>query len=288
MKQFIECDLLGNEIEVGGLRGKYQEPPFTVLDTRGGSWQSRREEWKSLGIRSEIGRDSYLTFHPEGNKQGWKDKFNIGNVSIFDPTLCELMYKWFCDEGGKVLDPFAGGSVRGIVANYLGYKYTGIDIRQEQVDSNVEQARKILPGNEPLWIVGDSDKVLDNVDEKFDMVFSCPPYANLEKYSDLPGDISNMDYPEFMKAYRSIVKKSCDKLKEGCMAVFVVGEVRGKDGNYLGFVPDTVQAFKDAGMHYYNEAVLLNSCGTAMFRVGNCMPTRKLVKTHQNVLVFKK
>lgn len=39
MKQFIECDLLGNEIEVGGLRGKYQEPPFTVLDTRGGSWQ---------------------------------------------------------------------------------------------------------------------------------------------------------------------------------------------------------------------------------------------------------
>ena len=254
----------------------------------GGSWQSRREEWKSLGIRSEIGRDANLTFHSRSNKQIWKDKFNIGGVSIFDPTLCELMYKWFCDEGGKVLDPFAGGSVRGIVSNYLGYKYTGIDIRQEQIDSNVEQARKILPGNEPLWIVGDSDKVLDNVDEKFDMVFSCPPYANLEKYSDLPGDISNMDYPEFMKAYRSIVKKSCDKLKEGCMAVFVVGEVRGKDGNYLGFVPDTVQAFKDAGMHYYNEAVLLNSCGTAMFRVGNCMPTRKLVKTHQNVLVFKK
>lgn len=254
----------------------------------GGSWQSRREEWKSLGIRSEIGRDSGLTFHLRGDKQIWKDKFNIGNVSIFDPTLCELMYKWFCDEGGKVLDPFAGGSVRGIVANYLGYKYTGIDIRQEQIDSNVEQARKILPGNEPLWIVGDSDKVLDSMDEKFDMVFSCPPYANLERYSDLPGDISNMDYPEFMKAYRSIVKKSCDKLKEGCMAVFVVGEVRGKDGNYLGFVPDTIQAFKDAGMHYYNEAVLLNSCGTAMFRVGNCMPTRKLVKTHQNVLVFKK
>lgn len=254
----------------------------------GGSWQSRREEWKSLGIRSEIGRDASVTFHPIGNKETWKEKFSIGNVSIFDPTLCELMYKWFCDEGGKVLDPFAGGSVRGIVANYLGYKYTGIDIRQEQIDSNAEQARKILPGNEPVWIVGDSDKVLDSMDEKFDMVFSCPPYANLERYSDLPGDISNMDYPEFMKAYRSIVKKSCDKLREGCMAVFVVGEVRGKDGNYLGFVPDTIQAFKDAGMHYYNEAVLLNSCGTAMFRVGNCMPTRKLVKTHQNVLVFKK
>lgn len=57
----------------------------------GGSWQSRREEWKSLGIRSEIGRDANLTFHPGGDKQIWKDKFNIGNVSIFDPTLCEQM-----------------------------------------------------------------------------------------------------------------------------------------------------------------------------------------------------
>ena len=138
MKQFIECDLLGNEIEVGGLRGKYQEPPFTVLDTRRGSWQSRRDEWKSLGIRSELGRDQNLTFAPTKN-EFWKEKFKIGNVSIFDPTLCELMYKWFCDEGGKVLDPFAGGSVRGIVANHLGYKYTGIDIRQEQVDSNGKQ-----------------------------------------------------------------------------------------------------------------------------------------------------
>jgi DNA modification methylase len=55
------------------------------------------------------------------------------------------MYKWFCPEGGTILDPFAGGSVRGIVANYLGFKYTGIELRQEQVDSNREQALDILP-----------------------------------------------------------------------------------------------------------------------------------------------
>ena len=49
------------------------------------------------------------------------------------------------------------------------------------------------------------------------MVFSCPPYADLEVYSDLDGDISNMDYPHFIDAYRSIIKKSIDKLVGGGM-----------------------------------------------------------------------
>ena len=40
-------------------------------------------------------------------------------TSIFDPVLCELVYRWFCPSKGKILDPFAGGSVRGIVAAHL-------------------------------------------------------------------------------------------------------------------------------------------------------------------------
>ena len=34
-------------------------------------------------------------------------------TSIFDPVVCELAYTWFAPVGGVVLDPFAGGSVRG-------------------------------------------------------------------------------------------------------------------------------------------------------------------------------
>ena len=40
-------------------------------------------------------------------------------TSIFDPVLCELIYRWFCIPNSKILDSFAGGSVRGIVAGYL-------------------------------------------------------------------------------------------------------------------------------------------------------------------------
>lgn len=214
-------------------------------------------------------------------------------VSIFDPALCEVIYRWFCPDGGEILDPFAGGSVRGIVANYLGYKYTGIDIRKEQIDSNRDQAFEILTvTNQPQWYVGDSNDVLYDFSGKkqFDFLFSCPPYGDLEKYSDLPGDISNMKYSDFLKAYYSIIRKSCMLLKSGSYACFVVGEIRDKYGNYVGFIPDTIKGFLESGyeMKYYNEAVLLNAIGSACIRADGNMKNKKLVKVHQNILVFKK
>ena len=286
----MEVDLFGNEIVKDELlRDKFIEPPFSILDTKSGNWQKRKRLWIGKGLKSEVGRDAKAF-----NINDWvKDKTgqNMPSaVSVFDPALCEVLYHWFCKDGGNILDPFAGGSVRGIVANYLGYKYTGIDIRQEQIDSNREQAMDILPiENQPQWYVGDSNKLLDdkwNVD--FDLVMSCPPYADLEVYSDLEGDISNKPYKEFLSLYESIIEKSCRLLKKGGYACFVVGEVRDKNGFYIGFVPDTIKAFEKCGMKFYNEAILLNAIASASMRANGNMKSQKLVKVHQNVLVFKK
>lgn len=234
------------------LRDKFIEPPFSVLDSKSGNWQKRKNKWKRLGIKSEVGRDSACI----NMDTMAKEKNSTNYVSIFDPALCEVLYKWFVPNNGTILDPFAGGSVRGIVANYLGYKYTGIDIRPEQIESNYEQSKKILElDNQPCWLCGDSNKVLDTLDMEFDFVFSCPPYADLEVYSDLEGDISNMKYQDFLVAYKSIISKSCKWLKKDGFACFVVGEVRDKEGNYIGLVPDTINAFKEIGMKFYNEAI---------------------------------
>jgi len=283
----MNTDLFGNEIVKDELlRDKFIEPPFSILDTKSGNWQKRKRLWICKGLKSEVGRDSKVinmgTTAVEKNSAEY--------VSVFDPALCEVLYHWFCDEGGTILDPFAGGSVRGIVANYLGYKYSGIDIRQEQVDSNREQAMDILPiENQPQWYVGDSNELLnDNWNTKFDMVMSCPPYADLEVYSDLEGDISNKPYKQFLELYESIIAKSCKLLKVGGYACFVVGEVRDKNGFYIGFVPDTIKAFEKCGMKFYNEAILLNAIASASMRANGNMKTQKLVKVHQNILVFKK
>ena len=283
----MNIDLFGNEIiQDELLRNKFIEPPFSILDTKSGSWQKRKKLWINKGLKSEVGRDVSVINMDTTSKENNSTNY----VSVFDPALCEVLYHWFCSEGGNILDPFAGGSVRGIVAHYLGYKYYGIDIRKEQVDSNREQALEILPlENQPNWYVGDSNLQLENQwNIKFDLVFSCPPYADLEVYSKLEGDISNMNYENFMIAYESIIAKSCLLLKSGGYACFVVGEVRDKKGNYIGFVPDTIKAFTKCGMEYYNEAILLNAIASASMRANGNMKSKKLVKVHQNILVFKK
>lgn len=296
----MDRDLFGNTIVRDELlRDKFIEPPFSILDTKSGNWQKRKRLWISKGLKSDIGRetkvinsdtDQYRNISTIRLSNKGVDISKNPHISIFDPALCEVLYHWFCPEGGKILDPFAGGSVRGIVANYLSYKYIGIDIRQEQVESNREQAISILPiENQPQWYVGDSNVLLnDSWNTEFDMVMTCPPYADLEVYSDLDGDISNKPYNQFLELYESIIAKSCNLLKSGGYACFVVGEVRDKNGNYIGFVPDTIRAFQKCGMKYYNEAILLNPIVSASMRANGNMKTQKLVKIHQNILVFKK
>jgi DNA modification methylase len=213
---------------------------------------------------------------------------------VFDPVLCEMVYRWFSRPGGRVLDPFAGGSVRGVVAATLGRWYTGIELRPEQVAANRQQAVDLLDpaGTGPVWVEGDArdiDTLLDHPADEFDLLFSCPPYAYLEVYSDDPRDLSTMDYPEFLDAYRAIIAASVARLAPDSFAVVVVGDVRDRrTGNYLNFVGDTTAAFRDAGTHLYNEAILLNTASTAAMRSRQFTATRKLVKVHQNVLVFVK
>lgn len=280
------------------LRNKFIEPPFSVLDTKQGNWQKRKRAWKSLGLKSDVGSRivkgnnalGSLTNRKNPPTESMKKILGSGDGVTFDPALCEVLYNWFCPDNGHILDPFAGGSVRGIVANYLNYHYTGIDVRQEQIDSNREQSLDILPiNNQPNYYVGDANEILDDKwNKKFNLIFSCPPYANLEKYSDLDGDISNMRYTDFLAAYQSIIKKSCDLLKKDGYAIFVVGEIRDKKGNYIGFVPDTIRAFQNAGMCFYNDAILLNPIASASMRANNTMKNKKLVKVHQNILIFRK
>lgn len=224
----------------------------------------------------------------EGGESAWQGS----GTSIFDPVLCELSYRWFSPPNGVVLDPFAGGSVRGIVASKLGRRYHGIDLSGRQIAANRVQAEKICAADPypPVWAEGSSlDAEMLYPDLRADMIFSCPPYADLEVYSDDPRDLSNMSYDQFHEMYRAIIAACVRMLKPDRFAVFVVGDVRDKDGNYRNFPAHTIQAFIDAGCGYYNEAVLVTAVGSLPVRVGKQFKAgRKLGKTHQNVFTFVK
>jgi hypothetical protein len=302
------------------LSEKFIVPPFSIFDTRQGYWQERKRAWLTLGIASEVGRKERVLIHSKsGSVIRYYDKKRAAEasagkrlsnsefeneylkantatdkgVSIFDPVLSEIIYRWFNVSGGKILDPFAGGSVRGIVAGVLGYPYTGVDLRKEQIAENEKQAKKILKSKQKdkiKWLCGNSKDINSLVaKEKYDLLFSCPPYFDLENYSDDPDDLSNMGWKEFCATYKEIVKKSSDLLKNNRFACFVVSEIRDKNGVYRNLVDFTKKCFIDSGLNFYNEIILINQFGSLPVRVTKQFQSgRKVGRIHQNILVFYK
>jgi DNA modification methylase len=287
-------DLFGDEIRPdprGVLAERFVMPPFSVLSARDGEWQERKRRWLTLGIRSEVGRADNLAF----NTRDWANAAGLTvpqtDTSVFDPTLCELAYRWFSPKSGRVLDPFAGGSVRGIVASALGLQYVGIELRREQVEANEAQAADICRDllHPPRYVCGDSRKVESLATGSFDFLFTCPPYGDLEVYSDDPRDLSTLPSDDFDIAYADVIEKSCALLRNDRFACVVVGDYRDKRGNYRNFVGKTIDAFLGAGLHLYNEAILVTPAGSLPVRTTKQFEaSRKMGKTHQNVLVFVK
>lgn len=257
--------------------------PFSILDTRLKEWKNRKTWWlNTYNIQSELGRED-----TESKSGFWE---STKSVSVFDPVLCENMYTWFCPPKGRILDPFAGGSVRGIVAEELGYTYIGIDLSKKQIEANKLQSWK------PTWIVGDAVELVPQLEYKYDFVFTCPPYHDLEIYSDNPQDLSNMDYSDFLMALDTVINESAKKLYDNRFFAIVVSEIRDlgstrnyKIGKYKGFVSDVVKMCESHNLNFYNDMILYNSQHQASRTVDTYFNrNRKCASVHQNVLVFIK
>jgi tRNA G10 N-methylase Trm11 len=193
-----------------------------------------------------------------------------------------------------ILDPFAGGIVRGAVAGILGRYYLGYDISKEQVQHN-EKNWQLLKNQytdiltDVRWINDDSSNIgfQNNI---FNMMLTCPPYYDLEVYTDNPNDLSNQKtYQDFIKKYTNIIQLCYNKLRDNSFAVIVVAEIRDNNGIMYGFVPDTINAFRQAGFQYYNEMILENRVVSLGVRCPKYFDqSRKVGRHHQNVLVFYK
>lgn len=307
------------------LADRFLIPPFDVFDARSGWWRTRKQQWLALGIRSEVGRDGGLTFRPERADPQFYSRKDVvecelgrtlttaefkenyytppaggvaSGTSVFDPVLCELAYRWFSAPGAVVLDPFAGGSVRGLVAGVLGRRYHGNDLSKEQASSNRGQAeafvsRRLLGSGErpvPVWSVGDSAQWVTTLEpESVDLVFTCPPYYGREIYSDDPADLSTLEYDAFDETYAQIIAGAACVLRPNRFAVFVVGDVRDNQGELHDLRGSTIRAAQTAGLTYASGGVLLTPVGSArVVAAPSFVRTRVLTSTHQDVLVFCK
>lgn len=299
------------------LADRFLVPPFSVLDARSGWWRDRKRDWLNIGLVSEIGRGSHLAYKAVSSIPGYYEQkaateqqlgrqvtheefereyldlsgrgADVAGTSVFDPVLCELVYRWFCPSGGRILDPWAGGCVRGMVAAICGLDYTGIELRTEQIEANQVQATEVLGTTPwPEWLPGDCLDVLPTV-APADLVFGCPPYYDLEQYGDDPRDLSNMTVDDFQRSYRQMIQLATDRLRDDRYAVLVVGSARDRNGVLRDLYGLTVDAAQSAGLGLLNEAVLVTPAGSLPIRAGRSFAaTRVLGRSHQNVLVFLK
>ena len=287
-------DLFGNHIiDKKKLSDWFVVPPFSILNVASDVWQNRKKIWLNRINDKAQARKNTLQMKAKsgiGLQQGIEFMGIKGDTtSILDPVLCEVLLHWFTNEGHQTFDPFAGDSVFGFCSAFKGRPFTGIELRNEQVEFN----QKMIDDNglDGKYICDDALNIKKHIkNESMDFMFTCPPYADLEIYSDLPNDLSNMDYDVFFEVIKTVLTESYSKLKNERFATVVIGEVRHKNtGAYLGIVPKIIQIMIDAGFHYYNEMILSTPIGNLHMRAGNYMSgSRKIGKQHQNVLVFYK
>ena len=266
------------------LAEKFGAPQFTVLDAKQGYWQNQKRAWEMLGLKGENGRGNHRS-----QPQDLGAKKNLPGTSVFDPVLAELMYRWFCPAKGRVLDPFAGESVKGIVAAKLGFEYTGIELRSKQVRENRKQAKRI--GVNPTWYCGSSTNLSKFVPETkaFDLILTSPPYWNLEEYRGGREDLSSAStYATFLQRYKEICRQSIARLKPNRFCIVKVGDFRDRKTDfYCNFLADNLLLFRELGLQIYNIAVLAMPIGSAAGKSAKAFTHyRKLTTVHQYVLCF--
>lgn len=249
-------------------------------------WRRLTGEDGHTGARSETMREDH-------------DSAYTGSHSVFPAPLVEwILLRYGGPTGGHILDAFSGGAVRAVVSTIMGYQYTGFEIRQEQINENIKAlgrlglfgARFVNSDGRFLAAALGASANDSFVNGFFDCALSCPPYHDLEIYSNLPEDLSNMrSYEEFRAGIAMCAMSHFPLMKPGAFVCFVVGPFRDKKtGELIDFPGHTIEDFREAGFYFHQDVVLSKNFGSACIRSTNAWRGKKLVPIFERLLVFRK
>lgn len=243
----------------------------------------RVRDWRRL-----TGEDGHTGARAETFRKD-HDSAYTATHSVFPAPLVEwILLRYGGSPGSRILDAFAGGPPRAVVSSIMGFNYTGFEIRQEQIDENVKLLEQLKLSN-VNYILGDGRYLSDEIGF-FDCALTCPPYWNLESYSELESDISNhKTYDEFNASMALSATAHYPLIKSDGFVCIVVGPFRNKKtGELIDFPAHTVENFREAGFYYHQQIVLSKNFASAATRSTNAWKGHKLVPAHEFLLVFRK
>lgn len=219
------------------------------------------------------------------NRSDRRHGVNNGKCSVFNPQLAQMILAAYAPMNGKIYDPFGGGGTRGYIATKMGYDYTGVEIREEEYNRVLAQMKEWNLNFK--FILADSVKYRPN--ESFDFIYTCPPYYDLEVYSDMEEDLSNApSYMEYLNMLQKVLKNCYDVLKKDSFAVFVVGNFRNKKGELEHLNGDLITKAKEVGFKLWDELIWMGASNVALTRCGKFEKNRKSVRMHEYIIILKK
>ena len=150
------------------------------------------------GLRDCINRWLELdkTPNPAGMRRILKTRNGTRSVVNFKPVIAKFIYDNHCPENGKVLDPCSGysGRLAGCIASNKNIYYHGVDPNGKASVGNMEMASFFSTQYDALGEriykykfrqdIGMAEEVMSGIEEKYDLVFTSPPYADLEVYAE--------------------------------------------------------------------------------------------------------
>lgn len=183
------------------------------------------KDWKT----SEIWTNS-LWIISERDRSGKHDGFYHGN---FVPQIPRQLILRYTKKDEVVLDPFVGSGTTAYEAERLSRNFIGIDIQKKLVDYVGKKVES--KNNFSDVIVGDSTKVetfekvkeiLKNHKKKnVQLAILHPPYADIIKFSDLRGDLSNTkSLREFLEKFSDVLKNTIKILESNRYLAIVTGD----------------------------------------------------------------
>jgi len=155
--------------------------------------------------------------------------FGVQSVSNFRPTVAKWVYSTFAPRNGNVLDPCAGygGRLLGALSTDKLLTYHGIDANRKTQENNGEMAEYMTRLGANTGVVLDAIPFEDSsVGCNYDLVFTSPPYFNIEKYADdsTQSWVRYKTYEMWVNGFlRPLIEKSYFALKQGGFFALNVG-----------------------------------------------------------------
>jgi SAM-dependent methyltransferase len=279
-----------------------KELPLSILNF------SRNQKLYSI-VQDDAKPEMAATVEGQGNSStGYK--YSALNMTEFSPDVVEWVYSFFLNDqpGAKIYDPFSGRSTRGIMAFVGGYSYYGIDLMQQTVDDNNKRLREIKAGQNALsgtpsgitqpklapeisFVRGDSCNAATTsslASESFDFALTCPPYWDLEVYSNDPDDISTCKtYEEFLAKMQVCFNETYRVLKPQSFFVFVANYFR-HEGRFYHLANDLVKCGQQVGFKWYDEVILNLKSPRALRTMSGAFRRFHTAKSHEYMEVMYK